>query len=67
MVDSDYVAVWGNVEWKVNRRMECRRKWKSKKKKRLTARNWDVFRSQMEETEYKNISSMNVAMAQVGE
>ena len=67
MVESDHAAVGVNVEWKVNRRMKCRRKRKSKQKRRLTARNWDVFGSQMEEREYKDLSSVNVAMAQVGE
>ena len=60
MVESDHAAVGVNVEWKLKRR-------KSKPKRRLTARNWEVFESQMEESEYKDLSSMNVAMAQVGE
>ena len=67
VVESDHAAVGVNMEWKVKRRMKCRRKRKSKQKRRLTARNWAVFGSQMEKREYKDLSSMNVAMAQVGE
>ena len=36
-------------------------------KRRLTARNWESFRSQMEGRDYEDLSSMNVAMAQEGE
>ena len=42
-------------------------KGKSKRKRRLTARNWESFGSQMEGRDYEDLSSMNVAMAQVGE
>ena len=42
-------------------------KGKSKRKRRLTARNWEYFGSQMEGRDYEHLSSMNVAMAQVGE
>ena len=45
--------------------MEGEMKGKSKRKRRLTARNWESFGSQMEV--YEDLSSINVAMAQVGE
>ena len=40
---------------------------KSKRQRRLTARNLESFGSQMEGRDYKDLSSMNVAMAQLGE
>ena len=42
-------------------------KGKSKRKRRLTARNWESFWSLMEGRDYEDLSSMNVAMAQVDE
>ena len=42
-------------------------KGKSRRKRRLTVRNWEPFGSQMEGRDYEDLSSMNVAMAQVGE
>ena len=56
VVESGHASVGVNVEWKVKRRVKCRRKRKSKQRG-----------SQMEETEYKDLSSMNVAMSQVGD
>ena len=43
------------------------RKNKSKQKRRLSAIDLGGFGSQMEEREYEDLSSMNVAMAQMGE
>ena len=40
-VESDHGAVGVNVEWKVRRNGKCRMKGKSKRKRRLTARNWE--------------------------
>ena len=48
-------------------KMQNEMKGKSKRKRRLTARNWEYFGSQMEGRDYDDLSSMNVAMAQVGE
>ena len=62
VVESDHAAVGVNVEWKVRRKGKCRMKEKSKRKRRVTARNWELSGSQMED-----LSSVNVAMAQVGE
>ena len=41
VVESDHGAVGVNVEWKVRRKGKCRMKGKSKRKRRLTARNWE--------------------------
>ena len=62
VVESDHGAVGVNVEWKVRRRENA--EGKSKRKRRLTARNWEYFGSQMEGRDYEDLSSMNVAMAQ---
>ena len=67
VVESDHAEVEVNVEWKVRRKRKCRMKGKSKRKRRLTARNWDFFWSQMEGRDYEDVSSINVAMAQMGE
>ena len=67
VVESDHGAVGVNVEWKVRRKGKCRMKGKSKRKRRLAARNWESFGSQMERRDYADLSSINVAMAQVGE
>ena len=67
VVESDHGAVGVNVEWKVRRKGKCRMKGKSKRKRRLTARNWESFGSQMEGRDYEDLSCMNVAMAQVDE
>ena len=66
-MDSDHAAVGVNVVWKVVRKGKCRMKGKSKRKRRLTAWNWEFFASQMEGRDYEDLSSMNVAMAKVGE
>ena len=68
VVESDDAAVGVNVEWKLRRKGKCRMKGKSKRKRRLTARNWGVFLGvKMEGRDYEDVYSMNVAMAQVGE
>ena len=41
VVESDHAALGVNVEWKVRRKGKCRMKGKSKRKRRLTARNWE--------------------------
>ena len=41
VVESDNGAAGVNVEWKVRRKGKCRMKGKSKRKRRLTARNWE--------------------------
>ena len=60
VVESDHGAVGVNVECKVRRKGKCRMKGKSKRKRRLTARNWEYFGSQMEGRDYEDLSSMNV-------
>ena len=65
VVESDHAAVGVNAEWKVRREGKCRMK--KTRKRRLTARNWESFGSQMEGKYYADLSTMNVAMAQVGE
>ena len=67
IVESVHGAMGVNVEWKVRRKGKCRMKGKSKRKRKLTARNWESFGSQMERRDYEDLSSMNVAMAQLGE
>ena len=67
VVESDHAVVGVNAEWKVRRSGTCRMKGKSKRKRRPTARNWESFGSQMEGRDYEDLSSMNVAIAQVGE
>ena len=64
LVKSDHSAVGVNVEWKVRRKGKCRMKGKSKRK-RGRLQGIGSFWSQMEEKDYENLSSMNVAMAQV--
>ena len=43
VVESDNAAVGVNVEWKVERRMKCRRKRKSKQKKRVDCKKLGCF------------------------
>ena len=66
-VESDHAALGVNVEWKVRRKGKYRMKGKSKRKRRLTTKNLESFVSQMEGRDYKDVCSMNVVMAQVGE
>ena len=66
MAESDHAAVGVNVEWTAKRRMKCRRKRKSTQKMKAHCKKLGCFGSQMEEREYKDLSSMNVAMAQMG-
>ena len=67
VVESDHAAVGVNDEWKVRRKGKCRMKGNPSEKRRLTTRNWESFGSQMKGRDYEDLSSMNVAMAQVGE
>ena len=53
------MIIGADVEWKVNRKVS--------RKIRLTVNKWDVYGSQIEQREYKDLSSMRVAMTQVGE
>ena len=55
-----------DVEWKVKRKRKARRKMRTTRKRRLAVDKWDVYGSQMEQREYKDLSSMSVAMTQVG-
>ena len=64
VVESDHAAVGVNVEWKVRRKGRCRMTGKSK---HIRLQGIESFGSQMEERDYKDLSSMNVEMAQVGE
>ena len=45
---------------------ERQEKMRTTRKRRLAVDKWDVYGSQMEQRAYKDLSSMNVAMTQLG-
>ena len=63
---SDHAAIGADVEWKVKRKKKAMRKMRTTRKSRLAVDKWDVYGSQMEQREYTDLSSMSVAMTQVG-
>ena len=66
VVESDHAAIGVDVKWKVKRKRKDRRKMRTMRKRRLAVDKWDVYGSQMEQREYKDLSSMrSVAMTQV--
>ena len=66
VVESDHAAVGVDVEWKVKRRRKAIKKMRTTRKRRLAVDKWDEYGSQMEQRDYKDLSSMSVAMTQVG-
>ena len=63
LVESDHAVIGADVEWK--RKRKARRNMRTTRKK-SPVHIWDVYGSQMEQREYKDLSSMSVAMTQVG-
>ena len=65
-MESDRAAIRANVEWKVKRKRKARRKMRTTQKRRLAVDKWNVYGSQMKQREYRDLSSVSVAMTQVG-
>ena len=66
VVESDHAAIGVDVEWKVKRKRKARRKMRTTRKRRLAVDKWEEYGSQMEQRDYKDLSSMSVEMTQVG-
>ena len=64
VVETDHVAIGADVEWKVKRK--ARGKMRTTRKRRPAVDKWDVYGSQMEQREYKDLSRMSVEMTHVG-
>ena len=64
VVESDHAAIGADMEWKLKRNRKARIKMRTTRKRRLAVDKWDVYRSHIEQREYKDMSS--VAMTQVG-
>ena len=54
------------MEWNVKRKRKASRKMRTTRNIRLAVDKWDVYGSQMDQRGYKDLSSMGVAMTQVG-
>ena len=65
-MESDHAAIGVGVEWKVKRKRKARRKIRTTRKRRLAVDKWEEYRSQMEQRDYEDMSSMSVEMTQVG-
>ena len=63
IVESDYAAIGADGEWKVKRKRKARRKMRTTRNRRLAVDKWDVYGSQMEHREYKDLSSMSMTRA----